>query len=120
MRDALRLGGSAVLRVNHDDDGKFTHFCQGSLYISPDTVRFESDNNAHTFETPRTNVDTIKIDSVSTPQWKNRSVYKIILGAEKGRPKFRFSPQTGDQRESEMVERLIRWQPNSPNWNKGS
>ena len=119
MRDSIRLGGSAVLRVNHDDNGKFTHMCEGSLYISNDGVRFESDNNAHTFETPKTNVDEIKIESISTPLWKKRSTYKIILRTGKNHAKFRFSPQTGDERESEMVERLIRWQSNSAYQNTG-
>ena len=119
MRDSIRLGGSAVLRVNHDDNGKFTQMCEGSLYISQDGVRFESDNNLHTFEAPKSDVDEIKIDRLSTPLWKKRSVYKIILRTGKNHAKFRFSPLTGNQRESEMVERLIRFQLNLPNWNMG-
>jgi hypothetical protein len=109
MRDSIRLGGSAVLRVKHDDDGKFTQMCEGSLYISRDTVRFESDNNAHTFETTKQNVNKIKIEKLSTSLWKNRSVYRIILRDGKNQSKFRFSPLTGKRVESELVQRLIRW-----------
>lgn len=118
MRDTIRLGGSAVFRVNHDDDGKFTRMCEGSLYISRDGVRFESDSNAHTFETSKKNVSKINIDSLSTPLWDKRSVYQIVLRAGKNRAKFRFAPLTGKKTESEMVERLARWDGNSPNQNR--
>jgi hypothetical protein len=118
MRDTIRLGGSAVFRVNHDDDGKFTRMCEGSLYISRDGVRFESDGNAHTFEASKKNVSKINISNLSTPLWDKRSVYQIVLRTGKNRAKFRFAPLTGEKAESEMVERLARWDGNSPNHNR--
>lgn len=116
MRESVMNGGSAVFRVFHDDNGKFTGLCTGSLYISRDTLRFESDNNLHTFETSAFNVDKIKLDRMSTRTWKKHSVFKIHLKIGREEAKFRFAPLTGNQEESEMVERFIA----PANSNKGS
>jgi hypothetical protein len=107
MHDSIMNGGSAVFRVFHDDNGKFTGLCTGSLYISKDTMRFESDDNVHTFETSAVNIDKIKLDKVSTKTWKNRSVFKIHLKIGTAEAKFRFAPLTGKPEESKMVERFI-------------
>lgn len=107
MRDSFANGGSAVFRVYHDDNGKFTSRCSGSLYISQDNMRFESDNNVHTFETTIVNVDKIKLDTESTGVWKKHSVFKIFLKIGKDKAKFRFAPVTGVSEESKMVARFI-------------
>lgn len=107
MRDAFINGGSAVFRVYHDDNGKFTGRCTGSLYISQDNLRFESDENVHTFETSMANIEKIKLDTESTRTWKKRSIFKIFLKIGKAEAKFRFAPLTGEQEESKMVERFI-------------
>ena len=107
MWQSIINGGSAVFRVYHDDNGKFTNRCAGSLYISQDTLRFESDDNAHTFETSTVNVDKIKLDVESTRIWKKHSVFKVFLKIGKDKAKFRFAPLTGQPEESKMVERFI-------------
>jgi hypothetical protein len=107
MRESVVHGGSAVFRVFHDDNGKFTGRCTGSLYISGDTLRFESDDNVHTFETSTANVDKFKLDTESTREWKKHSVFKIFLKIGEAKAKFRFAPLTGGQEESKMVERFI-------------
>lgn len=107
MQVSVRNGGSAVFRVFHDDNGKFTHRCTGSLYISEDVLRFESDNNIHTFETTMANVDKIKLDRETTKTWKKHSIFKIFLKFGKEKAKFRFAPQTGKEEESKMVGRFI-------------
>ena len=107
MRASVENGGSAVFRVYHDDNGKFTNRCTGSLYISADNLRFESDDNVHTFETSAVNVDKIKLDTESTRTWKKHSVFKIFLKIGESKAKFRFAPLTGIQEESKMVERFI-------------
>lgn len=107
MRQSISRGGSAVFRVFHDDNGKFTGVCTGSLYISPTTVRYESDNNVHTFEALTSNVEKIKIDSLSTPTWKTHSIYKMNVRKSKDAGKFRFAPLTGELEESKMVERFV-------------
>ncbi len=107
MRESFENGGSAVFRVFHDDNGKFTGRCTGSLYISQDTLRFESDDNVHTFETTTVNVDKIKLDTESTRIWKKHSVFKIFLKIGKDKAKFRFAPLTGELEESKMVERFL-------------
>jgi len=100
-------GGSAGFRVFHDDNGKFTDRCTGSLYISADSLRFESDDNVHTFETSTVNIDKIKFDTESTRVWKKHSIFKVLLKFGKEKAKFRFAPLTGQQEESKMVERFI-------------
>ena len=107
MRESFMNGGSAVFRVFHDDDGDFKDRCVGSLYISQNTLRFESDNNVHTFETSAVNVDKIKLDTESSRTWKRHSVFKIFLKIGSDKAKFRFAPLTGLQQESKMVERFI-------------
>ena len=107
MRESFTNGGSAVFRVFHDDNGKFTHRCTGSLYISQNTLRFESDDNGHTFETSTVNIEKLKLDTESTREWKKRSIFKVILKFGKEEAKFRFAPLTGVQEESKMVERFV-------------
>lgn len=107
MRESFTNGGSAVFRVFHDDNGKFTHRCTGSLYISQNTLRFESDDNVHTFETSTVNIEKLKLDTESTREWKKRSIFKVILKFGKEEAKFRFAPLTGVQEESKMVERFV-------------
>jgi tetratricopeptide (TPR) repeat protein len=107
MRESIANGGSAVFRVFHDDNGKFSRLCTGSLYISRDDLRFESDNNVHTFETSTANFDKIKLDTESTRTWKKHSVFKIFLKFGKDEAKFRFAPLTGAAEESKMVERFM-------------
>lgn len=107
MRESFVNGGSAVFRVFHDDNGNFNHRCTGSLYISQDSLRFESDENVHTFETSTVNVDKIKLDTESTRTWKKHSIFKIFLKIGEAKAKFRFAPLTGVSEESKMVERFI-------------
>lgn len=107
MRESFANGGSAVFRVFHDDNGKFSHRCAGSLYVSQTTLRYESDDNIHTFETSTTNIDKIKLDTVSVGDWKKRSTFKVTLKFGKEEAKFRFAPLTGLQGESQMVARFI-------------
>lgn len=107
MRKSFASGGSAVFRVFHDDNGKFSRRCTGSLYISQSTVRFESDDNTHTFETSTANIDKFKIDRVSNGSWKNRSTFKVTLKFGKEEAKFRFSPLTGLPGESQMIARFV-------------
>jgi hypothetical protein len=107
MRESFINGGSAVFRVYHDDNGRFTGRCTGSLYISEDNLRFESDDNIHTFETTTVNIDKIKLDRETTRTWKKRSIFKIFLKIGTQEAKFRFTPLTAKLEESQMVERFI-------------
>lgn len=108
MREAIENGGSAVFRVYHDDTGNFNERCSGSLYISPETIRFESDDNRHTFETSTVNVDKFKLDTESNKIWKDHSVLKVFLKIGKDKANFRFAPISGKQEESKMLGRFIR------------
>lgn len=107
MRESFTNGGSAVFRVYHDDNGKFTGRCTGSLYISEESLRFESDDNIHTFETTTVNIDKIKLDRETTRTWKKRSIFKIFLKIGTQEAKFRFTPLTAELEESKMVERFV-------------
>ncbi len=107
MREAIENGGSAVLRVYHDDSGGFSSRCSGSLYISPESIRFESDDNRHTFETSIFNVDKVRLDTETNRDWKKHSVFNVLLKIGKEKTKFRFAPITGKTQESEMAERFV-------------
>lgn len=107
MRESFNNGGSAVFRVYHDDSGSFNGRCSGSLYISPDTIRFESDDNRHTFETSAVNIDKLKLDRESNRGWKDHPVFKVFLKIGKDKAKFRFAPITGKEEEAKMIERFV-------------
>lgn len=107
MHQSIENGGSAVFRVYHDDSGGFSRRCSGSLYISPESIRFESDDNRHTFETSTVNIDKIKLDTESNRDWKNRSILKVYLKFGKDTAKFRFSPISGLEAETKMAGRFI-------------
>jgi hypothetical protein len=107
MREAITNGGSAVFRVYHDDSGSFNGRCTGSLYISPEAIRFESDDNRHTFETSSVNIDKLRLDRESNKLWKKYPVFKIFLRIGEEDVKFRFAPISGRESESAMVERFV-------------
>ena len=107
MRQSILSGGSAVFRVYHDDKGSFSVRCTGSLYISPERIRFESDDNIHTFETSTVNVDQIKLDRKSSKIWKNYPIFKVFLKIGKDKLRFRFAPVDGKLEESQMATRFI-------------
>lgn len=107
MRLSIINGGSAVFRVYHDDKGSFTQRCTGSLYISTESIRFESDDNKHTFETSTVNVDKVKLDRESSKVWKNHPIFKVFLKIGKDTVRFRFAPVTGNLEESQMAARFI-------------
>lgn len=107
MREAIKNGGSAVFRVFHDDNGNFTKRCTGSLYISPADIRYESDDNIHTFETSTVNVDKIKLDRETSQIGNRRSIFKVFLKIGNAEAKFRFAPVSGKAEESNMAAWFI-------------
>lgn len=107
MKESISNGGSAIFRVYHDDSGNFTSRCAGSLYISPETIRFESDDNIHTFETSTVNVQSVKPDTESSKLWKRYPIFSVNLKFGKEKAKFRFAPITGAQAESNMAAYFI-------------
>jgi hypothetical protein len=110
FRKALDLGGSAVFRVFHDHDGIFQDVCHGSLYVSKDGVRFESDDNKHTFDTTDANIKQVKTNSSWRRAFQIKSgSFKIVLNdqSDKDGKKFSFAPLTDNIEESKMVIRLI-------------
>jgi tetratricopeptide (TPR) repeat protein len=107
MRQAIENGGSAVFRVYHDDNGNFMRRCTGSLYISSNGVRYESDDNMHTFETTLGNVEKIKLDRESSKIWKKHPIYKVFLKIGDAEAKFRFAPVTGKEFETKMAARMF-------------
>jgi hypothetical protein len=109
MRLAIERGGSAVFRVFHDHDGFFNTTCQGSLFIAKDTVRFESDDNKHTFETPDESIKSIKMNSIFKTFYKIKSGsfnFKLKSGDADSK-NYNFAPLTDNSLESKMIIRLI-------------
>ena len=110
MKESLARGGSAVFRVFHDHDGLFTDTCKGSLFVAKDTVRFESDNNVHTFQTTDADIKQVKTNSVFKRAFQTKTgSFKIVLksGEDKDGVKFSFAPLTDNSGESKMIIRLI-------------
>lgn len=109
MREAVNRGGSAVFRVFHDHGVLGGSPCQGSLYIAKDTVRFESDDNVHTFETADANIKNAKMQSGLFKLVSARSgMFKIELKTgENDSKNYNFAPLTNDAQESKMIIRLI-------------
>jgi len=109
MREAVTRGGSAVFRVFHDHDGLFKETCQGSLFVAKDTVRFESDNNVHTFQTEDASIKQVKMNSIFKTFYKAKAgSFKIVLkSGDDDSVKFSFAPLTDNALESKMIIRLI-------------
>jgi tetratricopeptide (TPR) repeat protein len=112
MKQAIDHGGSAVFRVTHDH-GMVGANCEGSLFIARDTVRYESDDNKHTFETADGNINKVKIDkglfSTFSTALKNKGgAFRFELKTgEKDSKNYVFTPKTNDSEESKMIIRLI-------------
>ncbi len=107
MVESVKRGGSAVFRVFHDDGNDFEKRCTGSLYVSPENIRYESDNNIHTFETSTVSVSKVKLDRESSKVWKNYPIFKVYLKIGEAETKFRFAPVTGNEVESKIAAQLI-------------
>ena len=110
MREALARGGSAVFRVFHDHDGLFTDTCKGSLFVAKDTVRFESDDNIHTFQANDADIKQVKTNNAFKRAFQTKTgSFKIVLksGEDKDGIKFSFAPLTDNIAESKMIIRLI-------------
>ena len=108
MRESIINGGSAVFRVYHNHKGNsLERSCAGSLYVSPEKIRFESDDNVHTFETLTANVEKIKVDRESSKTRKTSPLFKVFLKLGKGKTNFRFAPISGKEDESNMVAQFV-------------
>lgn len=109
MRESLSRGGSAVFRVFHDHNGTFSVFCKGSLYVAKDAVRYESDDNIHTFQTLDADIQKIKTNSAFKRafQSKNGSFQIVLKSGDKDGIKYSFAPLTDNIAESKMVIRLV-------------
>lgn len=109
MKESLNRGGSAVFRVFHDHNGTFAQFCKGSLYVAKDTVRFESDDNIHTFQTTDADIQKIKTNSAFKRafQSKNGSFQIVLKSGDKDGIKYSFAPLTDKIEESKLLIRLV-------------
>jgi len=109
MRKAIELGGSATFRVIHDDDGTFNKFCTGSLFVAKDTVRYESDDNGHTFETGNDAIKSAKMQGGFRQLFNNRlGAFNIKLNSgDKDSKNYNFAPWSGAEVESRLILRLI-------------
>jgi hypothetical protein len=111
MRKAIELGGSAVFRVYHDDDGTFNTVCTGSLFVSKDNIRYESDDNRHTFETTMTDVRNAKLQGGFRQAFNNKAYvgsFNIKLNSgDKDSKNYNFAPGSLKQTESSLILRLI-------------
>ena len=113
MKKAIDLSGSAVFRVKHGHDLTFSYSCEGSLYISKNDVRYESDNVEHTFDVPIKDITNAKM----LGGWgkfirRKGGAFKIVIrdrddDDENDKDKYNFSPLTGEKEEAKMIIDLI-------------
>jgi len=112
MKQAIDHGGSAVFRVTHDH-GVVGSNCEGSLFIAKDTVRYESDDNKHTFETADETIKKVKLDkgllsTFSTAMKAKGGAFRFELKTGDNDSKnYVFTPKTNDDQESKMIIRLV-------------
>lgn len=112
MQKAISLGGAAVLRVQHAHDVTFTYKCAGSLYISRNSVRFESDDaSQHTFNVSKSNITKIEtINPFKRLLSRKRGMFKIVINDKKepgDTDKYSFSPLTETDDEAKLIVRLV-------------
>jgi len=119
MRESINRGGSAVFRVRHAHDVSFVRSCIGSLYISSEGVRYEGDDNEHTFDVRKDEIKKAK----KLGGWGKlirikSSAFEIVIPDSKRTKtkkkkkkkkfkKYKFSPFTGEKRERKMILKLI-------------
>lgn len=111
MRKAMDLGGSAVFRVRHAHDYTFSYTCSGSLYISNNNVRYEDDENNHTFQVKDSDIVRITTIGMWTGFLKfKKGLFKIIIRDKadvKDKDKYDFSAKSGKGEEADMIVRLV-------------
>jgi tetratricopeptide (TPR) repeat protein len=111
MRKAIELGGSAVFRVKHSHDYNFLNSCSGSFYISQGNIRYEDDENFHTFQVRDS--DIIKIETGN--KWAGLlklkgGIFNVVIRDKadvKDKDKYQFSPLTGKNDEAKMIVNLV-------------
>ncbi len=111
MRKAINLGGSAVFRLRHSHDFNFLQSCSGSFYISKGSIRYEDDENVHTFQVR--DADIVKIDTGN--KWTGLlkmkgGIFNLVIRDKadvKDKDKYQFSPLTGKGDEAKMIIRLV-------------
>lgn len=111
MRKAISLGGSAVFRVKHSHDYNFLNSCSGSFYISRNNIRYEDDENVHTFQVKDS--DIIKIETGN--KWAGLlklkgGIFNVVIRDKadvKDKDKYQFSSLTGKGDEAKMIVRLV-------------
>jgi tetratricopeptide (TPR) repeat protein len=113
MTKAIDLGGSGVFRVQHSHDLTFSFNCEGSLYISRNDVRYESDNVEHTFDVPKRDIRR----ATTLGGWGKfirlkGGAFKITIRDRNDedkddKDKYNFSPISGKKNETKMIIRLI-------------
>lgn len=113
MRKAIDLNGSAVFRIKHGHDLTFSYSCEGSLYVSKNDVRYESDNAEHTFDVPIKDITNAKM----LGGWgkfvrRKGGAFKIVIRDltdedADDKDKYNFSPLTGEKTEAQMIIKFI-------------
>lgn len=111
MRESLSRGGSAVFRVQHGHDVTFSYSCSGSLYINNQSVKYEDDNNEHTFDVKKSSITNVKmLGGWGKLVRRKGGAFKISIRDKKdGNDKdiYNFSPLTGKSDEAKLIIKLI-------------
>ena len=111
MRKAIDLGGSAVFRVRHGHDYTLSYSCSGSFYISQGFIRYEDDENIHTFQVRDSDIIKIETGNKWAGLFKFKGgIFNVVIRDKadvKDKDLYQFSPLTGKGDEAKMIIRLV-------------
>jgi hypothetical protein len=108
MRKAINAGGSAVFRLKHSHDKVFLTSCSGSFYISRAGIRYEDDENIHTFNVTDSNIVKIETGSFFNKLYKLKGgTFNVVIRDRSDQENYQFSPKTGKTEEAKMIIRLV-------------
>lgn len=108
MRAAIERGGDAVFRVYHDHDGFFNSYCQGSLYISKNGLKYEADNynSDGSIDSYGAKLSDIKEAQINRTVGRLYGAFHIkVPGSKRGN--YNFAPATKNSAESRLITSLL-------------
>ena len=116
MREAIKLGGSAVFRVFHDHDGLFVRICTGYLYISADGVEFRADDAQHSFTADHSSIREFLPNEFVGSEYA--AFHVKLRDSQKKTKNYNFAPWTNRYNETDLALRVYRFatgiQPATP------
>ncbi len=105
MREPILHGGAASFSVAHDHDGFFQSYCQGSLWVSKQSLSYRSNDGTHSFTINRADIKQAGLNS-----FVGAKVYSFHIKVSEGNKtrNYNFAPGTFSAAESNLILELVR------------